>query len=198
MKTCYICDAPLPRKRSKLCSDLCSKIANCQRIERKKFGKPVTFGAFSRVVYCQICKKFAYAPRYDCIAYCGKCKPNGSFTAEALAKKTHRAPTAVFKSLNQFREKRFAILKRDNFKCVYCGRSSIEHGVTLHVDHIIPVAKGGKDIASNLITACDTCNRQKSASRLKSSNERRILAVVERRNLDKGIDPDKVYIAPRS
>ena len=33
---------------------------------------------------------------------------------------------------------RVQILKRDNNKCVWCGRG-IEDGVTLHVDHIVPV-----------------------------------------------------------
>lgn len=52
---------------------------------------------------------------------------------------------------------RYDILKRDHFRCVICGRSA-EDGVKLHVDHIIPVSKGGKTEYSNLRTLCDTCN----------------------------------------
>ncbi|MBO7310160.1 MAG: HNH endonuclease, partial [Clostridia bacterium] len=56
---------------------------------------------------------------------------------------------------------RYDILKRDNFRCQICG-SSAQDGVKLHVDHIIPVAKGGQTIASNLRTLCDRCNMGKS------------------------------------
>ncbi len=38
-------------------------------------------------------------------------------------------------------KQRFDILRRDKFTCQYCGRSAPD--VELHVDHIIPRAKGG-------------------------------------------------------
>lgn len=53
---------------------------------------------------------------------------------------------------------RYDILKRDNFMCQYCGATSTTHGVTLHVDHIVPVAKYGKTEKSNLQTLCRDCN----------------------------------------
>lgn len=55
---------------------------------------------------------------------------------------------------------RFEVLKRDGFRCVYCGAGS--SGVQLEVDHIVPVARGGSNEASNLVTACFDCNRGKS------------------------------------
>lgn len=57
---------------------------------------------------------------------------------------------------------RFKIFERDQFKCVYCG-SGIEMGITLHIDHIIPVAEGGTSEEANLATACDQCNLGKGA-----------------------------------
>lgn len=56
---------------------------------------------------------------------------------------------------------RYDIMKRDNFRCVLCGRTAKE-GVKLHVDHILPVAKGGKTVPENLRTLCDQCNLGKS------------------------------------
>ena len=56
---------------------------------------------------------------------------------------------------------RYNVLKRDNFTCVLCGVSS-KDGAKLHVDHIIPIAKGGKTVMSNLQTLCDRCNIGKS------------------------------------
>jgi len=57
---------------------------------------------------------------------------------------------------------RFKVLKRDNFTCQYCGRSSPD--VELHIDHKIPVSMGGSDDIENLITACAECNIGKSDS----------------------------------
>lgn len=56
---------------------------------------------------------------------------------------------------------RYSILKRDGFRCRICGRSAAD-GVKLHVDHIIPVSKGGKTVPNNLRTLCETCNWGKS------------------------------------
>ena len=56
---------------------------------------------------------------------------------------------------------RYDILRRDNFRCKICGATQ-DDGVKLHVDHIIPVAKGGKTEPSNLRTLCEDCNRGKS------------------------------------
>lgn len=59
------------------------------------------------------------------------------------------------------RSLRYEVLKRDGFKCRYCGRRA-EDGVQLEVDHIIPVSRGGKTEMSNLQTLCRDCNRGKS------------------------------------
>lgn len=52
---------------------------------------------------------------------------------------------------------RYDVLKRDGFKCQICG-SAVSDGVKLHVDHILPVSKGGKTTMDNLRTLCDRCN----------------------------------------
>ncbi len=55
---------------------------------------------------------------------------------------------------------RFNVFKRDSFKCQYCGKCAPD--VILHIDHINPVSKGGKNEILNLITACEDCNSGKS------------------------------------
>ena len=58
---------------------------------------------------------------------------------------------------------RFLILKRDGFRCQYCGGTP-DLGYMLHVDHIVPFSKGGKTIEENLITSCLLCNLGKGNS----------------------------------
>lgn len=59
---------------------------------------------------------------------------------------------------------RFEVFKRDGFTCQYCGKMSPD--VVLEVDHIKPVANGGKNDILNLVTACLSCNRGKGATEL--------------------------------
>lgn len=56
---------------------------------------------------------------------------------------------------------RFAIFRRDSFRCRYCGRSS-QDGAVLTLEHVVPISKGGTCDVSNLLTACDECNQGKS------------------------------------
>lgn len=62
------------------------------------------------------------------------------------------------------KRRRFAVLMRDNFRCVYCGRTAAD--VELHVDHITPVIMGGDNTLVNLATSCSDCNLGKGAAEL--------------------------------
>ena len=58
---------------------------------------------------------------------------------------------------------RFQVMKRDNFKCVRCGRSpASDTNLELHIDHDKPWSKGGITELKNLQTLCRECNRGKS------------------------------------
>ncbi|MDD5453975.1 MAG: HNH endonuclease [Candidatus Ratteibacteria bacterium] len=67
--------------------------------------------------------------------------------------KTHRA------KLSQ--RLRFKLLRRDGFRCQYCGRTADQ--TTLEIDHIVPLSLGGSDNTDNMITSCTDCNQGKSA-----------------------------------
>lgn len=54
---------------------------------------------------------------------------------------------------------RFEVFKRDSFTCQYCGSKAPD--VVLEADHIKPIAEGGDDEITNLITSCFDCNRGK-------------------------------------
>lgn len=50
---------------------------------------------------------------------------------------------------------------RDNYTCQICGKYMPDE-VGLHIDHIVPVSKGGKSVPSNLQVLCSKCNGKKS------------------------------------
>lgn len=64
------------------------------------------------------------------------------------------------KRKNLSKRQRFEVFKRDGFTCQYCGRKPPE--AILEADHMVPVADGGDDHESNMVTSCQDCNRGKS------------------------------------
>lgn len=64
--------------------------------------------------------------------------------------------------------------------CFYCGSHE-----QIQIDHVIPIARGGRHSIGNLVAACFKCNNQKRARfimewRLKKSGVRRSLEQIER------------------
>lgn len=56
---------------------------------------------------------------------------------------------------------RLKIKERDNYTCRMCGKRMPDE-VGLHIDHIVPISKGGKTVESNLQVLCDKCNLRKN------------------------------------
>jgi len=54
------------------------------------------------------------------------------------------------------------IMQRDCYTCQICGKYMPDE-VGLHIDHIFPIAKGGKSIPSNLRVLCSKCNGNKGS-----------------------------------
>jgi 5-methylcytosine-specific restriction endonuclease McrA len=60
-------------------------------------------------------------------------------------------------STRQWRILRWQILERDRYTCRHCGAPAT------HVDHLVPVARGGTDNPANLAASCPACNLEKGA-----------------------------------
>ncbi len=55
-----------------------------------------------------------------------------------------------------------SIKEHFNCTCVYCGNNYQIHELT--IDHVKPKCNGGKDLANNLVPACQSCNQGKGSS----------------------------------
>jgi HNH endonuclease len=96
-----------------------------------------------------------------------------------LAAGTDRTAATPLSSIGQHRSRgtrtvsltmRFNVLRRDDFRCLYCGRRPPE--VILHIDHVVPWSSGGRTVIDNLRTACADCNLGKGAQRLHGDGPR--------------------------
>lgn len=59
---------------------------------------------------------------------------------------------------------RFEVLKRDLFRCRYCGARAPK--AELHIDHLVPVVDEGDNDITNLMAACVPCNFGKGSNPL--------------------------------
>ncbi|ADR19991.1 HNH endonuclease [Calditerrivibrio nitroreducens] len=83
------------------------------------------------------------------------------------------------KHLEEFsQELKNQILKRDNYKCVICGRTAKE-GYELHIDHILPKDKGGKATLDNGQTLCSICNFRKKNYNQTESGKRMFIRLLK-------------------
>ncbi len=66
------------------------------------------------------------------------------------------SPSALKHYIKQGRKKH--VLDRDNRACLACG-STEQDGAKLTMQHVLPFSKGGETTSQNLVTLCETCNR---------------------------------------
>lgn len=79
-----------------------------------------------------------------------------------------------------------AILKRDEYRCQYCGldgMASFENSLIMSVDFVIPRARKGKNKPSNLVTACRPCNVIKGRRLFKDFAEAKEYVLARRKEL---------------
>lgn len=53
------------------------------------------------------------------------------------------------------------LFRRDRHICAYCGNDFATNHLTR--DHVIPTSKGGKNVWTNVVTACSSCNKRKDS-----------------------------------
>lgn len=68
---------------------------------------------------------------------------------------------------------RRSILLRDRYRCQYCGERFESNELTF--DHVVPRARGGRTIWSNIVSACLRCNAMKADQPAKHSGRKAVL-----------------------
>lgn len=73
-----------------------------------------------------------------------------------ITSKIRRSKAKSYGTREQWDAIKAKVLLRDGYRCRDCGTNS---GLT--VDHIIPIAQGGRSVPSNLRTLCYICHGKK-------------------------------------
>jgi len=76
---------------------------------------------------------------------------------QATLRKTAHQRYELYGKSNFSFEQWLEILDRFNYCCAYCSRSDVK----LTMDHVIPLSRGGKHEAENIVPACKPCNSKK-------------------------------------
>lgn len=162
---CPVCGTKCGRQRTHkdACSIKCKRILNGLVLENKNQHKE-----------CAVCKT-VFIPTRNAGIYC----------SPECSKIFHKSKLSRCTS-------EFSIFKRDNFKCIYCGKSSIEDGVKLIIEHIEPFSLGGLTDINNLITSCQDCNSSKAAIPLPKEILKRVLSVLDFNN--KNLSSDELSV----
>lgn len=60
------------------------------------------------------------------------------------------------------------LFRRDKHICMYCLVTMPDRKLTR--DHVIPISRGGKNVWTNVVTACRKCNQKKADKLLQETN----------------------------
>lgn len=167
--SCLVCRTPfVARKGHTLCrGDACRAVR--QQEARRAFWRkvveelrPVTLAS------CRQCGvEFTYRhyrrTKLYCSTKCSRKFNRGAISAESRAAQSYRRRAAKYGSGEHERFTRAEIFERDGWRCGICGKKvprqtkwPAPQAATL--DHIVPLAKGGKHVRANVQLAHMLCN----------------------------------------
>lgn len=110
--------------------------------------QPITFCSMKKAITLMFLEKAEVVQHRNDVRVLGV---SSNFDCPSIIRLKEHRPLKMKVQLN-----RKNIIKRDGFKCVYCGSRS-----ELTIDHVVPKSKGGKTSWENLVTACMECNNTK-------------------------------------
>jgi 5-methylcytosine-specific restriction endonuclease McrA len=67
------------------------------------------------------------------------------------------------------------LFRRDRYTCAYCGMRFAPRDLSR--DHVVPRVQGGRDVWTNVVTACRRCNQRKGGRRPEETRNMQLLFV---------------------
>ncbi|KAK4777454.1 hypothetical protein SAY87_017641 [Trapa incisa] len=122
--------------------------------------RPVNVVCWRRAICLEFTEKVDVLEYYDQTVN----SPSGSFYIPAVLRVPHLLQVVKRRRIVHNLTKK-NILHRDKYSCQYCSSSD-----NLTIDHVLPVAQGGKWEWENLVTACSKCNSRKGQKPLDEAN----------------------------
>ncbi|XP_042030445.1 uncharacterized protein LOC121777305 isoform X3 [Salvia splendens] len=122
--------------------------------------RPVNVVCWKRAICLEFMDKADVLEYYDQTIN----SPSGSFYIPAVLRVPHLLQIVKRRKVKRGLSRK-NIFQRDNYTCQYC--SSTEN---LTIDHVFPIARGGKWTWENLVAACARCNSRKGQKTLEESS----------------------------
>ena len=79
--------------------------------------------------------------------------------------------------------RRVRVLRRDGYRCVYCGRdflASVDDLFAATVDHVVSRRAGGKSTMDNMVACCRACNTLKAHAVVNSIDQAKKVIAKQR------------------
>ncbi|XP_021738256.1 uncharacterized protein LOC110704752 isoform X1 [Chenopodium quinoa] len=122
--------------------------------------RPVNVVCWKRAICLEFTEKADVLEYYDQTVN----SPNGSFNIPAVLRVPHLLQVMKRKKVRNILSRK-NIFYRDDYMCQYCKVTN-----NLTIDHVVPIARGGKWEWENLVTACIRCNSKKGHKTLEEAN----------------------------
>lgn len=86
------------------------------------------------------------------------------------------------------------IKQRDHHTCQLCGKQMLDN-VGIHIDHIIPISKGGQTVENNLQVLCSVCNLKKSNKTTNTTETETLTQIKENiKNINENYNLNAIFI----
>ena len=116
---------------------------------------------------CKYCGKIFYTKPSGRKKYCSRaCQYNGAtLYDDRLHNKAKRCAKSRYERMTKKIDKLYikALCIAQRYKCAYCGKSLNEG---YHIEHLIPLSRGGDNDEWNIVLLCPHCNMSKNSKTL--------------------------------
>ncbi|NDD55670.1 HNH endonuclease [bacterium] len=149
---CAICEDPIPSRRKKFCSDLCTDFNNRMQYPAKR----------NILRRCPGCKQ----PKQFSGTYCSKDCYSQSDQARFIRRQSRHRRRARMHNAQIEQVDPLMIAKRDKYKCHICRKRvnmdlDVQDIYSPTMDHLIPISLGGDHTYANIRLAHRICNSRK-------------------------------------